>query len=102
VIDTDVVLARGSGTINLGSETMNLRIDGDTKKPRLLRVWAPITIRGSLTAPKIGVDAGAVAGQLGIVGALGVLLSPLAAILPFVDPGLAEDANCGALIASAR
>ncbi|MES2835067.1 MAG: AsmA family protein [Pseudomonadota bacterium] len=102
VIDTDVVLARGSGTINLGAETMNLRIDGDTKKPRLLRVWAPITIRGSLTAPKIGVDAGAVAGQLGIVGALGALLSPLAAILPFVDPGLAEDANCGALIASAR
>jgi hypothetical protein len=34
--------------------------------------------------------------------ALGALLSPIAALLPFVDPGLAEDANCGALIASAR
>ncbi len=102
VIDTDVVLAKGSGTIDLGAETMNLRIDGETKKPRLLRVWAPITIRGPLTAPRIGVDGGAVAGQLGLVGALGALLSPLAAILPFVDPGLAEDANCGALIASAR
>ncbi len=102
VVDTDVVLAKGSGAIDLGSETMNLRIDGDTKKPRLLRVWAPITIRGSLIAPKIGVDMGAVAGQLGVVGALGALLSPLAAILPFVDPGLAKDANCGALIAGAR
>ena len=102
VVDTDVVLAKGSGTIDLGSETMNLRIDGDTKKPRLLRVWAPINIRGSLIAPKIGVDVRAVAGQLGVVGALGVLLSPLAAILPFIDPGLAKDANCGALIASAR
>lgn len=102
VIDTDVVVAKGSGTIDLGTETMNLRIDGDTKKPRLLRVWAPITIRGSLTAPRVGVDVGAVAGQVGVVGALGALLSPLAAILPFVDAGLAKDANCGALIASAR
>lgn len=102
VIDTDVVLAKGSGTIDLGAETMNLRIDGDSKKPRLLRVWAPITIRGSLTAPKIGVDVGAVAGQLGVVGVLGAVLSPLAAVLGFIDPGLADDANCGALIASAR
>lgn len=102
VIDTDVVLAKGSGTIDLGAETLNLRIDGETKKPRLLRVWAPITVSGSMTAPRIGVDAGAVAGQLTLVGALGALLSPLAGILGFVDPGLAEDANCGALIASAR
>jgi hypothetical protein len=34
--------------------------------------------------------------------ALGALLSPLAAILPFVDPGLADDANCGALAAEAN
>ena len=102
VVDTDVVLAKGSGTIDLGAETMNLRIDGDSKKPRLLRVWAPITIRGSLTAPRIGVDVGAVAGQLGVVGVLGAVFAPLAAVLGFVDPGLAEDANCGALIAGAR
>ena len=29
---------------------------------------------------------------------LGALLSPFAALLPFVDPGLAEDANCAALL----
>ena len=34
--------------------------------------------------------------------ALGALINPLVALLPFVDPGLAEDANCGALISSAR
>ena len=34
--------------------------------------------------------------------ALGALLSPLAAILPFVSPGLEKDANCAALLAEAR
>ena len=102
VIDTTPVLARGSGTINLGAETMNLRIDGETKQPRLIRLWSPITIRGPLTAPAIGIESGAVAGQVGLGAVLGALVNPLIALLPFVDPGLAEDANCGALISSAR
>lgn len=102
VIDTDVVLAQGSATIDLGAETMNLRIDGETKKPRLLRVWAPITIKGPLASPRLGVDASAVATQGGLVGALATLVSPVAALLGFIDPGLAEDADCGSLIASAR
>lgn len=102
VVDTTPVLARGSGTIDLGSETMNLRIDGETKEARLVRLWSPITVRGPLTRPQVGVDGGSVAGQVGLGVALGALISPLAALLPFVDPGLAEDANCGALVSSAR
>ncbi len=97
-----MVLAKGTGTINLGTETMNLRIDGETKQPRLLRVWAPITVRGALVAPKLGVDGAAVAGQVGLAGVIAALVNPLTAILPFIDPGLAGDANCGALIAGAR
>ena len=102
VIDTDVVLAQGSGTIDLGAETLNLKLDGETKKPRLLRVWAPITITGPLASPALGVDAAAVATQGGVVGALTALVSPIAALLGFVDPGLADDADCGNLIANAR
>jgi uncharacterized protein involved in outer membrane biogenesis len=102
VIDTTPVLARGSGTIDLGAETLNLRIDGETKQARLIRLWSPITVRGPLTGPAVGIESGAVAGQVGLGAALGALVNPLIALLPFVDPGLAEDANCGALISSAR
>ena len=102
VIDTTPVLARGAGTIDLGAETMNLRIDGETKEARLVRLWSPIVVQGPLTAPRVGVDTGSVVGQAGLGAAIGALLNPLAALLPFVDPGLAEDANCGALISSAR
>ncbi len=102
VIDTTPVLARGAGTIDLGAETMNLRIDGETKEARLVRLWSPIVVQGSLTAPRVGIDTGSVAAQAGLAGILGAVVNPLAALLPFVDPGLAEDANCGALISSAR
>ncbi len=102
VIDTDVVLAQGSGTINLGTETLDLKIDGESKKPRLLRLWTPILVRGKLAEPSVGVDTGAVAAQVGVTGLLAAAVAPLAALFGFVEPGLAEDANCGALIAGAR
>lgn len=102
VIDTDVVLAQGTGSIDLGAETLNLRIDGESKKPRLLRVWAPITVRGALTAPSVGVDVGAVVRQGGLAGLLSTVAAPISALFAFVDPGLAENADCGGLIAGAR
>ena len=102
VIDTDVVLAKGSGTINLDSETLNLKIDGQSKKPRLLRLWTPINISGPLTKPRVGVDVGEVVAQGGLTAVLGAVVAPIAALFAFVDPGLAENANCGALIANAR
>jgi hypothetical protein len=39
--------------------------------------------------------------QGGIGAALG-LINPFAAILVFLDPGLAKDANCGPLLADAK
>jgi len=102
VVDTDVVLARGTGSLNLGTETLDLRIDGDSKRPRLLRLWTPITVRGSLAAPRVGIDVGSTIAQGGVVGALAAVVAPVAALLAFVDPGLAKDADCGALIAGAR
>ncbi len=102
VVDTDVVLASGSGTINLGTEQMNLKIDGESKRPRLLRLWTPILIRGPLTGPSVGIDAGSAIAQGGVTAILAAVVAPVAALFAFVDPGLAEDANCGSLIASAR
>jgi hypothetical protein len=101
VFDTGPVLVTGSGEINLANEQMDLRVRGHDKKFRLMRVMLPIKATGPINAPKLGVDAGPAVAQAGVGLSLGALLSPLAAIFPFVDPGLAKDANCGALIAQA-
>ena len=87
VFDTGVVIATGSGNVNLKNETVNLSFAGKPKKFRLLRVGAPITIKGRLDKPKVGVDLAKAAPQIAVSVALGAFLQPLAAILPFVGSG---------------
>jgi uncharacterized protein involved in outer membrane biogenesis len=102
VFDTGPVLVTGSGTINLDTERMAFKVRGHDKKFRLVRVLLPVTAEGPIRSPKLGVEPGPAIAQ-GVVGVgLGALLSPIAAILPFVDPGLAKDANCSGLIAQAK
>ena len=100
--DTPVVLATGEGTVDLRNERVQFAITGHPKKPQLVRLRAPITVSGPLAHPAVGVEAGSAIAQGGIAVGLATLLSPLAAILPFIDPGLAKDANCGALLAQAQ
>jgi len=101
VFDTGPVLISGSGAVNLDTERMDFRVQGHDKKFRLVRVLLPVTAQGPIRSPKLGVEAGPAIAQGAVAVGLGALLSPLAAILPFVDPGLAKDANCGALMSEA-
>lgn len=101
VMDTGVVLTQGSGSVSLRDETLDLTLKGAPKEPRLVRLVAPIRVRGRLAQPELGVDLDNAIGQGGVAAALGAVFAPLAAILPFVNPGLADDANCSALIAGA-
>ncbi|MBP6547166.1 MAG: AsmA family protein, partial [Phenylobacterium sp.] len=101
VFDTKPVVATGGGTISLDSETMDLRIQGHSKELRLVRLLSPITVKGPIMGPKVGIETGKVVAQGGVAAALASLVNPLALLLPFVDPGLAKDASCAALIADA-
>ena len=98
-IDTTHVLITGRGQVDLKSENIDLELGGQPKEVRFLRLRTPITVRGTLAHPQIGVDTGKALRQAGGAAALGALLTPFAAILAFVDGGLAKDANCSALLA---
>ena len=102
VIDTTNVLVTGEGQLDLKNEVLDLSLRGQPKKARILRLRTPITVRGSLLQPKIGVQPGKLAAQTGGAVALGTLLTPVAALLAFVDGGLAKDANCAALLSQAE
>ena len=101
VLDTEPVRVDGTGHINLADETLDLRLQGAPKHFQIMRLRAPITVKGSLAHPAIGVVPGQAIAQGGLALALG-FINPLASLLAFVDPGLAKDANCGPLLADAK
>ena len=102
VVDTDPLLITGGGSIAMDSEALDLTLRGHPKKLRLVRIRSPILVHGTLAHPKLGINVRNSAGQAAEAVALGVLLTPLAAVLALVDPGLAKDADCAALLESAK
>lgn len=101
VFDTDPVLITGSGYIDLRNETINFLVQGKPKQFQLIRLNVPVTVQGALAHPTLGIKPGPAIMQAGLAAALG-FLTPAALILPFVDADLAKNANCAALVASAR
>ena len=102
IVDTAPVLIEGTGTVNLDTEHLMFRVRGHPKKFQLVRLMAPITVDGPMLGPRVSVEKGRAIAQGGAAVALGALLSPLAMLLPFVDAGLAKDANCAALVAQSQ
>jgi uncharacterized protein involved in outer membrane biogenesis len=102
VFDTDTVLITGKGDIDLRSEKLDLTMNGQPKKFRFFRIKSPIALGGTLRKPSIGLKPGNTPAQAGVAVALGTLLTPVAAALAFIDPGLAKSADCSALLNEAK
>jgi uncharacterized protein involved in outer membrane biogenesis len=100
VLDTDAVLITGDGSVHLDSEALGLVLHGYPKGVRLVRLRAPVLVRGTLAHPSAGIQIGNAAAQTADAGDLGIVLTPLASALAFVDPSLAKDADCAALLAA--
>jgi AsmA family protein len=98
VIDTAQVLIVGEGSIHMDSEAIDVALRGHPKRPGF-RLRSPVLMRGTLSHPSFAIQPRDAAAQTAAAVALGVLLTPLASILAFVDPGLSKDADCGALLA---
>lgn len=101
-LDTRDSLLVGNVDIDLKDEIIDARLDAKPKDTSLLSLRIPITITGNLKSPSIGIDKEKTATRGAAAIALGVLLTPFAALLAFVEDGDAPDANCRALIREAR
>jgi AsmA family protein len=101
-IDTTNVLITGRGHVDLDDERLDLSLQGDPKKVRFFRLRSPITLHGTLLHPAVGVKTENLLAQAGVAAALGTLLTPFAAALAFIDPGLAKNKDCSAVLAEAQ
>ena len=101
LVDTEAANITGKGSVNFTNETIDYRIEQEPKHFTIGSLHAPILIRGRLKSSSIMPDPAAVGIRGGIAAALGVLATPLAALLPTIQLGLGEDNDCGKLIAEA-
>jgi uncharacterized protein involved in outer membrane biogenesis len=99
VLDTEPVLITGSGMLDLESERLDFNFRGHPKHVRL-RLRTSLVVQGTLAHPVVGLKPGSSLAQTGAGVALGVLLTPLAAVAAFIDPGRTADADCASLIAA--
>jgi uncharacterized protein involved in outer membrane biogenesis len=98
LIDTDQSNINGSGTVNLKTEVLDYQLKTTPKHFSIGSLPAPIDIRGELKDPSILPDPATVAARGGAAVALGVLLTPLGALIPTIQLGLGEDSDCAKLI----
>ena len=64
-----------------------------------LALHSPVKLEGTLESPTVGIDSEKTLLQAGEGTVLDVLLSPIGAVLAFIDVGLAKNAGCSALLA---
>ena len=97
IFDTEVTTLVGSGSIDLGQETLDLKLLQKTKNTSPLALQSPIYIRGSFARPEMGIDKGPVAAR--VFGAIALaMVNPLLVLIPLIDPGPGADSDCRQLI----
>ncbi len=99
-LDSDRVL--GKGTLSFYTEALGMQLQTEAKHFSVGSLEAPINITGTFAAPSIRPDAAVLAEKGAAAVALGVLLTPLAALLPTVQLGTGEDGACSGALRNVR
>ncbi len=102
VLDTHDSLLIGNVAINMKRETINAKLDAKPKDSSIFAVQVPIVLSGQLKSPSLGLDGKKISKRGTAAVVLGSLLTPFAAILPFIEKSDAENADCRALISNAQ
>ena len=102
LFDTTKANYRGRGGFDFADESLAMSIQGDSKEFSIFSGQSPIGINGWFAAPGINPVSGELIARAGAGVALGVVASPLAAILAFVDFGNAKNNDCQPILAGAR
>ncbi|HZF78461.1 MAG TPA: AsmA family protein, partial [Rubrivivax sp.] len=94
LLDNKDTTVRFEGQVNLRDETLAVRAVAKPKDFSPLSLRTPVTVNGTLAKPVIGIEGRGLAGRAAAAVALGAAVGPLAALVPFMDPGNKEENPC--------
>jgi uncharacterized protein involved in outer membrane biogenesis len=98
LIDTTEANIIGSGKIDLTSEKLDYRLQTEPKHFNIGSIATPIDITGTLANPSILPEPGRLAARGAAAIALGLLATPLAALIPTIQLGLGENNDCKSML----
>ncbi|AOH83082.1 AsmA family protein [Sphingomonas panacis] len=101
LIDTTKNVMLGRGGFSFRNEALDLAFRADGKKFSLISGQSPVGIQGTFAKPGINPISGDLIERAGAGLALGIVGTPLATVLAFVDIGDAKAAKCGPVLAGA-
>jgi len=102
LIDTQKNVMVGRGGFSFRTEAIDMAVRADGKKFSLFSGQSPVSVGGYFAAPRLDPISDQLMGRAGAGLGLAIVATPLAAIIPFVDPGDAKSAQCGPILAGAR
>lgn len=86
VLDTPVTVVQIDGYVDLARESLDLRLVAKPRNVSPFTLRSPLHVRGSLAEPQVSVQKGPIVARVAGGLLLGAV-NPLAAIVPFLDPG---------------
>jgi AsmA family protein len=98
VLDTTDTTMMVEGPADFRTEQMDLAVKAYPKDPSVLALRTPITVKGSFAEPKVGIQKAPLAARGAIAVALGLVLTPFASLLAFIEPGMSADQDCVKLL----
>ncbi|WP_428333266.1 AsmA family protein [Novosphingobium sp.] len=101
LIDTRKNVITGRGDFSFRDESVDVGIRAKGKTFSLFSLQSPIGIGGYMAAPHLKLVSPQLLERGGAAVALGVVATPVAALLAFIDPGNGQAAQCGPVLAGA-
>ena len=102
LIDTKKSVIAGNGDFSFRDESVDLSIKAKGKTFSLFSLQSPVGIGGYIAEPHLKLISPQLMERGGAAVALGVVATPVAALLAFIDPGDGKAASCGPVLAGAN
>lgn len=97
-MSTDDAVVEATGTIDLGTEEMNMRIKPESLEWKFLSLRSPLYVKGTFGNPDIGVEAGPLLLRAGAAVVAAVAAPAALALVPITVPAADDDTHCKPLL----
>ena len=101
-MSTDDAVVEATGTIDLGTEEMNLRIKPESLEWKFFSLRSPLYVRGTFGDPDVGVEVGPLLLRAGAAVAAAVVAPVALALVPVTVPAGDDDTHCKPLLTLAK